>query len=71
MPVRLHLDRLLVARRMSLAELADRTGVSEANLAILRQGDARALRFSTLESLCRELGCQPGDLLTFEDPDPA
>ncbi|MCA6277853.1 MAG: helix-turn-helix transcriptional regulator [Phenylobacterium sp.] len=66
MPVRLHLDRLLVQRRMSLAELADRTGVSAANLAILKAGDARALRFSTLDALCRELGCQPADLLTWE-----
>jgi putative transcriptional regulator len=66
MPVRLHLDRLLVERRMSLVELADRTGVSAANLAILKAGDARALRFSTLEALCRELACQPGDLLTWE-----
>lgn len=66
MPVRLHLDRLLVQRRMSLAELADRTGVSASNLAILKAGDARALRFSTLDTLCRELGCQPGDLLTWE-----
>ncbi|MCA3714259.1 MAG: helix-turn-helix transcriptional regulator [Phenylobacterium sp.] len=66
MPVRLHLDRLLVQRRMSLAELADRTGVSAANLAILKAGDARALRFSTLDALCRELACQPADLLTWE-----
>lgn len=66
MPVRLHLDRILVDRRMSLAELADRTGVSVANLAILKAGDARALRFSTLDALCRELACQPGDLLTWE-----
>lgn len=66
MPVRLHLDRLLVQRRMSLAELADRTGVSAANLAILKAGDARALRFSTLDALCRELVCQPADLLTWE-----
>ena len=66
MPVRLHLDRLLVQRRMSLSELADRTGVSAANLAILKAGDARALRFATLEALCRELACQPGDLLTWE-----
>ncbi|MCA6282940.1 MAG: helix-turn-helix transcriptional regulator, partial [Phenylobacterium sp.] len=65
MPVRLHLDRLLVQRRMSLAELADRTGVSAANLAILKAGDARALRFSTLDALCRELACQPADLLTW------
>lgn len=66
MAVRLHLDRLLVERRMSLAELSDRTGVSASNLAILKAGDARALRFSTLEALCRELACQPGDLLSWE-----
>lgn len=66
MPVRLHLDRLLVQRRMSLSELADRTGISASNLAILKAGDARALRFSTLEALCRELACQPADLLTWE-----
>ena len=66
MAVRLHLDRLLVERRMSLAELSDRTGVSASNLAILKAGDARALRFATLEAVCRELACQPGDLLTWE-----
>jgi putative transcriptional regulator len=66
MPVRLHLDRLLVARRMSLEELSDRTGISAANLAILKAGDARALRFSTLDALCRELACQPADLMTWE-----
>ena len=66
MPVRLNLDRLLVQRRMSLEELSDRTGVSAANLAILKAGDARALRFSTLDALCRELACQPGDLLTWD-----
>jgi putative transcriptional regulator len=51
---------------MSLVELADRTGLSAANLAILKAGDAEALRFSTLEALCRELACQPGDILTWE-----
>jgi putative transcriptional regulator len=66
MPVRLNLDRLLVQRRMSLEELSDRTGVSAANLAILKAGDARALRFSTLDALCRELACQPADLMTWE-----
>jgi putative transcriptional regulator len=66
MPVRLHLDRLLVQRRMSLEELSDRTGISAANLAILKAGDARALRFSTLDALCRELACQPADLMTWE-----
>jgi putative transcriptional regulator len=57
---------------MSLAELADRTGVSASDLAILKSGDARALRFTTLEALCRELSCQPGDLLTYapEGPTP-
>jgi putative transcriptional regulator len=51
---------------MSLAELADRTGLTAANLAILKDGEARALRFSTLEALCRELDCEPGDLLSRE-----
>ena len=59
---------------MSLTELADRVGVTIANLSILKTGKARAIRFSTLDALCRELGCQPGDIVTFEpgppdDPD--
>lgn len=66
MPVRIHLDRVLLERRMSLAELADRVGVTSANLAILKTGGARALRFSTLSALCRELSCQPGDILVYE-----
>ena len=66
MAVRIRLDRLLVQRRMSITELADRVGVTAANLAILKAGKARAIRFTTLDSLCRELGCQPGDLLEFE-----
>lgn len=66
MPVRIRLDRLLVQRRMSLTELADRVGVTIANLSILKTGKARAIRFSTLAALCRELGCQPGDLVEFE-----
>lgn len=67
MPLVVRLDRLLVERRMSLAELADRTGVSAANLAILRNGEAQALRVATLESLCRALRCQPGDLLGYDE----
>lgn len=63
MPIRVQLDRLLVERRMSLTELADRVGVTLANLTILKTGKARAIRFATLDALCRELGCQPGDLL--------
>jgi putative transcriptional regulator len=74
MPVRVRLDRLLLERRMSLTELADRVGVTIANLSILKTGKARAIRFSTLGALCRELECQPGDLVVFEpgppdDPD--
>ena len=66
MPVRVRLDRLLVRRRMSLAELADRVGVPAAGLALLRAGRARAMRLSTLDALCRELDCQPGDLLDYD-----
>jgi putative transcriptional regulator len=51
---------------MSLTELADRVGVTLANLSILKTGKARAIRFTTLDALCRELDCQPGDLLRFE-----
>jgi len=66
MAIRIQLDRILLERRMSLTELADRVGVTLANLSILKTGKARAIRFSTLDALCRELGCQPGDLLAHE-----
>nr|WP_314433056.1 helix-turn-helix transcriptional regulator [uncultured Brevundimonas sp.] len=66
MAIRVQLDRILVERRMSLTELADRVGVTVANLSILKTGKARAVRFSTLDALCRELECQPGDLLAYE-----
>ena len=66
MAIRVRLDRLLMQRRMSLTELSDRVGVTVANLGILKTGKARAIRFSTLEALCRELGCQPGELLEYE-----
>ncbi|HEY8004044.1 MAG TPA: helix-turn-helix transcriptional regulator [Phenylobacterium sp.] len=66
MPIRVNLDRVLLERRMSLTELADRVGVTIANLSILKTGKARAVRFSTLAALCRELDCQPGDLLLYE-----
>ena len=59
------LDDLLHARRMTLTELADRVGLTIANLSILKTGKARAIRFSTLEAICRELECQPGDLLAY------
>ena len=66
MAIRVQLDRILVQRRMSLTELADRVGVTVANLSILKTGKARAIRFSTLDALCKELDCQPGDLLAWE-----
>lgn len=66
MAIRVHLDRVLSERRMSLTELADRVGVTIANLSILKTGKARAIRFSTLDALCRELDCQPGDLVAYE-----
>ena len=67
MPIRVTLDRMLLERRMSLTELCDRVGITMANLSILKSGKAKAVRFSTLEALCKELGCQPADLLEFED----
>jgi len=60
------LDDLLHARRMTLTELAERVGLTLANLSILKTGKARAIRFSTLEAICRELECQPGDLLAYQ-----
>jgi putative transcriptional regulator len=64
------LDDLLHARRMTLTELAERIGITLANLSILKTGKAKAIRFSTLEAICRELGCQPGDLLGYEPGPP-
>ena len=70
MPILVKLDDLLHDRRMTLTELADRVGMTLANLSILKTGKARAIRFSTLEAICEALACQPGDLLGFE-PQPA
>jgi putative transcriptional regulator len=67
MPIQVNLDLLLVKRRMSLTELAERVGITIANLSILKTNKARAVRFSTLEALCRELDCQPSDLLEYVD----
>lgn len=66
MAIKVKLDDLLHARRMTLTELAERMGLTLANLSILKTGKARAIRFSTLEGLCAALGCQPGDLLEFQ-----
>jgi putative transcriptional regulator len=69
MPVVVKLDDLLHARRMTLTELADRVDITVANLSILKTGKAKAIRFSTLGAICRELGCQPGDLMIWEEGD--
>ena len=66
MAIAVKLDDLLHDRRMTLTELADRVGMTLANLSILKTGKARAIRFSTLESICAALACQPGDILRFE-----
>jgi len=63
MPIQVNLDLMLVKRKMSLTELANRVGITLANLSILKTNKARAVRFSTLDALCRELECQPGELL--------
>jgi putative transcriptional regulator len=66
MPVTVKLDDLLYARRMTLTELAEKVDITLSNLSILKTGKAKAIRFSTLEAICRELQCQPGDLLGYE-----
>lgn len=64
MSINVHLDQLLLDRKMTLTDLADRVGITLANLSILKTGKAKAIRFSTLEAICRELDCQPGDILS-------
>lgn len=63
----IRLDVMMAKRKISLGELAERVGITQANLSILKTGKAKAIRFSTLEALCRELACQPGDILEFEE----
>jgi putative transcriptional regulator len=69
--VEIHLDKLLAERGMTLTELADRVGVTIVNLSILKNGRAKAIRFSTLTKLCEVLECQPGDLLGYRPEDGA
>jgi putative transcriptional regulator len=66
MAILVKLDDLLHARRMTLTELAERVDITLANLSILKTGKAKAVRFSTLEAICRELECQPGELLGYD-----
>ena len=65
MSIKLNLDHVMLDRRVSLTDLADRIGITLANLSILKTNKARAVRFSTLDALCRELNCQPGDLIEY------
>ena len=69
MGIIVNLDVMMARRKMSLNELADRVDLTVSNLSILKTGKARAIRFSTLEALCRELDCQPGDLLAYDSED--
>ncbi|MGM9599260.1 MAG: helix-turn-helix domain-containing protein [Faecousia sp.] len=62
-----NLDVMLAKRKMSSGELAERIGITPANLSILKTGKARAIRFSTLESICKELACQPADILEYRE----
>jgi putative transcriptional regulator len=65
MAIEIHLDRMLLERRMTLTELAERVGITVPNLSILKTGKAKAVRLSTLDAVCRELDCQPGDILVW------
>lgn len=67
MAIRIDLDVMLARRKMSMTELSARVGVTMANLSILKNGKAKAVRFSTLEAICRALDCQPGDILIYEE----
>jgi putative transcriptional regulator len=71
MGIVVNLDLVLVKRKMKLTDLADRVGITVANLSVLKQSRARAVRFSTLEAICRELACQPGDILEYQPDAPA
>ncbi|MFK0235639.1 helix-turn-helix domain-containing protein [Streptomyces vinaceus] len=66
MPITVDIDVMLAKRKMSVGELADRVGITPANLAVLKNGRAKAVRFATLAALCEVLDCQPGDLLRWE-----
>ncbi|MCC9165238.1 helix-turn-helix domain-containing protein [Pontibacter harenae] len=66
MGIIVNLDVMLARRKMSLTELSERVGITMANLSVLKTGKAKAIRFSTLDAICKELNCQPGDILEFQ-----
>jgi len=70
MPIIVNIDVMLARRKMSSGELAQRIGISAANLSILKTGKAKAVRFTTLEAICKALDCQPGDLLEYQSDSP-
>jgi putative transcriptional regulator len=69
MAIEIRLDRMLLERKMTLTELAERVGITVPNLSILKTGKAKAVRLSTLDAVCRELDCQPGDIIVWVDED--
>ncbi|MGI6586927.1 MAG: helix-turn-helix domain-containing protein [Lutisporaceae bacterium] len=69
MPIIVNLDVVMAKRKITSGELAEKIGISQANLSILKTGKAKAIRFSTLEALCKVLDCQPGDILEFREQD--
>ncbi len=69
MAIRVNLDAMLAHRGMTLTELADRVGITIVNLSVLKTNKARAIRFSTLDAICRELDCEPGDVLEYVEDD--
>lgn len=71
MPIRVNIDVMLAKRKMSVGEFADRVGISPANVAVLKNGRAKAVRFATLDAICRVLDCQPGDILERISDEPS
>jgi putative transcriptional regulator len=69
MPIIVNLDVMMAKRKISLGDLAEKIYLTPANLSILKTGKAKAIRFSTLEAICRELDCQPGDILEYREED--
>ena len=67
MPIIVNLDVMMAKRKISLGELAERVDITPTNLSILKTGKAKAIRFNTLETICRELDCQPGDILEYQE----
>lgn len=71
MRIKVNLDVIMAKRKMTLTELSEKVGITMANLSILKTGKAKAIRFSTLEAICKNLDCQPGDILVYEPEDPS